>query len=163
MRKLTALFAVLVCVLLAVLILKQMAALKLIEKFMPGGHGGGGGGRGGGGGGMGGGGMGGGGSHGGGHPGSHGGSSHGGSHPGSHGGSSHGGSHHSGHEGGGGGYRYIGNGGGHNSWGWYDGWGWYPYLPSTYWYLDGDDINKPCKSNADCKTNKCSMSGFCQY
>ena len=95
-----------------------MAALKLIEKFMPGG----------------------------GHK----------EHDGHHG-------RHGGYEGGGGGYRYIGDGGGHGGWGWNDGWGWYPYLASTYWYLDGDDINKACTSNSDCKTNFCSISGFCQY
>lgn len=33
----------------------------------------------------------------------------------------------------------------------------------TYWYLEGDNINKPCKFNSDCQNTKCSESGFCKY
>jgi len=35
--------------------------------------------------------------------------------------------------------------------------------PYTYYYLEGDNINKVCKSDADCGTTKCSESGFCRY
>jgi len=35
--------------------------------------------------------------------------------------------------------------------------------PSTYYYLEGDNINVPCKSDKDCGNTKCSESGFCRY
>jgi len=38
-----------------------------------------------------------------------------------------------------------------------------PYKPFTYYYLENDNINQPCKSDADCKTSKCSESGYCRY
>lgn len=33
----------------------------------------------------------------------------------------------------------------------------------TYYYLEGDNINKPCKSDNDCQPAKCSQSGVCKY
>lgn len=33
----------------------------------------------------------------------------------------------------------------------------------TYYYLEGDNINKPCKSDNDCQPAVCSQSGFCKY
>ena len=33
----------------------------------------------------------------------------------------------------------------------------------TYWYLEGDNINKPCKFNSDCGNTRCSEAGFCKY
>jgi len=35
--------------------------------------------------------------------------------------------------------------------------------PYTYYYLEGDNINVPCKSDKDCGNTKCSESGFCRY
>ena len=35
--------------------------------------------------------------------------------------------------------------------------------PYTYYYLESDNINVPCKSDKDCGTSKCSESGFCKY
>ncbi len=35
--------------------------------------------------------------------------------------------------------------------------------PYTYYYLESDNINIPCKSDKDCGTTKCSESGFCRY
>jgi len=35
--------------------------------------------------------------------------------------------------------------------------------PYTYYYLENDNINEPCKSDADCKSSRCSESGFCKY
>lgn len=35
--------------------------------------------------------------------------------------------------------------------------------PYTYYYLETDNINKPCKKHIDCPTMKCSESGFCKY
>jgi hypothetical protein len=37
------------------------------------------------------------------------------------------------------------------------------HAPFTYYYLEGENINKPCKSDNDCGTTKCSESGFCRY
>ncbi len=33
----------------------------------------------------------------------------------------------------------------------------------TYYYLETDNINQPCKKHMDCPTMKCSESGFCKY
>ena len=38
-----------------------------------------------------------------------------------------------------------------------------PHIPYTYYYLENDNINQPCKLNSDCKNSKCSESGFCRY
>lgn len=38
-----------------------------------------------------------------------------------------------------------------------------PYKGFTYYYLENDNINAPCKSDKDCKSSKCSNSGFCKY
>jgi hypothetical protein len=35
--------------------------------------------------------------------------------------------------------------------------------PSTYYYLEGDNINRPCKNDKDCGNTQCSESGFCRY
>ena len=35
--------------------------------------------------------------------------------------------------------------------------------PYTYYYLENDNINKPCKTDADCGGTKCSEAGFCRY
>ena len=35
--------------------------------------------------------------------------------------------------------------------------------PNTYYYLETDNINKPCKKHMDCPAMKCSESGFCKY
>lgn len=35
--------------------------------------------------------------------------------------------------------------------------------PYTYYYLETDNINVPCKSDKDCGNSKCSESGFCKY
>ena len=37
------------------------------------------------------------------------------------------------------------------------------HAPFTYYYLEGENINAPCKSDKDCGTTKCSESGFCRY